>query len=137
MFYNISDIILSAEESTQLIQSIYRPNEEKIRRRNAFLNEGGRIKEISNEDGKISVDIPDLDLSFLDVPSNNNESREQVELETINHYNKFSETTLNLADIKALAEIYNALNKAYEAQTKPLKYEMISEKDVKTMVNAA
>lgn len=137
MFYNISDIILSAEESTQLVQSIYRPDKEKIQRRDTFLNEGGRIKAISDEHGKISVDIPGLDLSFLDEPNNDNEMSEQVELETINHYNKYNETTLDLTESKALQEIYNALNKVYEAHTNPSEYKIINKEEVEIMVNAA
>jgi hypothetical protein len=59
------DIILSRTASMNLLKSITNPDMDAVQRRNADLRRIHDAQTVTREEGKILLDIPSLDLSFV------------------------------------------------------------------------
>jgi|GEM_PF-2586187 len=62
--YNNDTIILEGDEADWFMEQFLRPDPEVIRRRNAYFAEIDKIN-ITEEDGVVSFEIPDIDLEDI------------------------------------------------------------------------
>lgn len=63
----LQDIVLNTVQSNSLIDNLLHPQEEVLNRRDAFLTDLLKSKWIQYTESSFSVELPNLDLSFLDV----------------------------------------------------------------------